>query len=75
LCHSENGDQHIHDSSFNHEHCYLCSFSVSNFELTEPFALAPRFHQRKVLGFDQYQHLYRSFLLQLIIPRAPPSYH
>lgn len=75
LCDSENGDQHLHDSSFNHEHCYLCSFTISNFELTRPLQLTPPFHQKAVLDINQYQHLYRSFLLLQIIPRAPPSSH
>lgn len=73
LCDSEHGDQHLHDSSFNHEHCYLCSFSISNFKLAEPLKVTPRLQQKELVGSDQYQHHYQSFLLLLIIPRAPPS--
>ena len=73
LCDSEHGDQHLHDSSFGHEHCYLCSFSTSNFELSEiPKVDSPLTH-KVVVGFASYQSHHLSYLLLQLIPRAPPA--
>lgn len=72
LCDSEHGDQHLHDSNFGHEHCYLCSFSTSTYELAQPPVINPTLTPNEVSSLDLYQYYYISFHCSSIIPRAPP---